>query len=120
MKGIAAFTLLAAASANVIPQSSVTTTLYPLTTIATIGSGTGFFYGTSSTAAIPTSYPTNVGTGSPSPTNGTYNPTGTVPQPSGGYSAPPSPTTSIPISGASANSIGLLALAGAAAAYIVA
>lgn len=116
MKVAAAFALLAAASANVIPQPSGTAPLYPLTAVTTIGapSGTGYYY------SIPTSYPTNGGTGTgsfPAPTNGT-----TVPQPTGGATPPPPPspsTTAPPISGASRNGVGFLALAGVAAAYIM-
>lgn len=125
MKVAAALTLLAAASAsaNVIPSG--TAPLYPMSAVTTTGGpGTQYFY-----SSIPTSYPTNGGTGTgtgtgvfpPAPTNGTYNPTGTVPRPTGGATPPPPPsqTTAPPISGASRNGVGLLALAGAAAAYIM-
>lgn len=133
MKTAAVFTLLAAAataSANVIPAHSENAPPYPypLTTIATINP-TGAY----PTAPTPPTYPapegtgiasyppgigvggTGTGTGSwPQPTtNGTYVPTGTPTQPTG------PPTTEIPISGASRNGAGLLALVGAAAAYVL-
>ncbi|KAK7757237.1 hypothetical protein SLS62_000786 [Diatrype stigma] len=127
MKVAAAFTLLAAASvsANVIPSG--TAPLYPMGAVTSSGGpGTGYFY-----SSIPTPYPTNGGAGTgtgtgtgafpPAPTNGTYSPTGTAPRPTGGATPPPPPsqTTAPPISGASRNGVGFLALAGAAAAYVL-
>ena len=134
MKAVAAFTLLAAAataSANVIPVHSENAPPYPLTTIATINPTAYPTAPTPTTYPVPegtgiASYPPGVGTGGtgtgtgswPNPTNGTYVPTGTPTQPTNGQTPPPG-TTEIPISGASRNGAGLLALAGAAAAYVL-
>ena len=126
MKTAAVFTLLAAAattSANVIPSYSGTAPPYPVTTIATINPGVAY-----PTGSTPTTSPGPVGTGvvayppvgtggtgtgsyPANPTNGTYN------QPSSTQGVPP--TTEIPISGASRGGVGMLALAGAAAAYVL-
>ncbi|RYP05797.1 hypothetical protein DL764_003566 [Monosporascus ibericus] len=75
---VVALSLLAAASANVIPQPTLTAPLYPMTTI-TMGTGTGYFYGTGGAGMGTAS------TGFPSPTaNGTYSATATpVPPPTG-------------------------------------
>ena len=129
MKAAAIFTFLAAAataSANVIPPHSGNAPPYPITTVTAINPGTAY-----PTAPTPTAYtglqgtgvayPPPVGTGGTggtgtgswpaNPTNGTYNPPTS--------SENPPATTEIPISGASRGGIGLLALAGVAAAYVL-
>ncbi|RYP40124.1 hypothetical protein DL768_010667 [Monosporascus sp. mg162] len=106
---VVAPSLLAAASANVIPQPTLTAPLYPMTTVI-MGTDTGYFYGT---VGIGTG---TGSTGFPSPTaNGTYSATA-VPVPSPTETSEPAP---IATGGASVHSVGLLALAGVAAAYII-
>ncbi|RYP72332.1 hypothetical protein DL771_004306 [Monosporascus sp. 5C6A] len=109
MKAAVALSLLAAASANVIPQPTVTAPLYPMTTVI-MGTDTGYFYGTGG-AGLGTAGLGTASTGFPSPTaNGTYSATGVpVPPPTG--TGEPVP---IATGGASVHGVGLLALAGVA------
>ncbi|RYO79376.1 hypothetical protein DL766_006000 [Monosporascus sp. MC13-8B] len=109
MKAAVALSLLAAASANVIQYPTLTAPLHSMTTII-MGTDTGYFYGTGG-ATMGTG-----STGFPSPTaNGTYSATATpVPPPT--ETGEPAP---IATGGASVHGVGLLALAGVAAAYII-
>ncbi|RYP64722.1 hypothetical protein DL769_006570 [Monosporascus sp. CRB-8-3] len=109
MKAAVAVSLLAAASANVIPQPTLTAPLYSMTTVI-MGTDTGYFYGTGGAGTGTAS------TGFPSPTaNGTYSATA-APVPPPTVTGEPVP---IATGGASVHGVGLLALAGVAAAYIL-
>ncbi|RYP21375.1 hypothetical protein DL765_002276 [Monosporascus sp. GIB2] len=109
MKAAVTLSLLAAASANVTQYPTLTAPLLSMTTVV-MGTTTGYFYGTGGAS---------VGTGStgfPRPTaNSTFSATATPLQPPTETGEP----TPIATGGASVHGVGLLALAGVAAAYII-